>query len=47
MVPKAIMLNLVSFTKENMQKELLSVLYKSQRYETFSDKIKPFFSKKK
>jgi len=30
MVPKAIMLNLVSYTKENMQRELLSALYKSQ-----------------
>lgn len=30
MVPKSIMLNLVNYTKENMQKELLSSLYKSQ-----------------
>jgi hypothetical protein len=29
-VPKSIMLNLVNYTKENMQKELLSSLYKSQ-----------------
>jgi len=30
MVPKAIMLNLVVHSKENMQKELLNSLYKSQ-----------------
>ena len=30
MVPKAVMLNLVNFTKDNLQKELLNSLYKSQ-----------------
>lgn len=29
-VPKAVMLNLVNYTKENMQKELLSVLYRNK-----------------
>ena len=33
MVPKAIMLNLVNYAKENMQKELLNDLYKNRSYE--------------
>jgi len=33
MVPKAVMLNLVNYAKENMQKELLTDLYKNKAYE--------------
>lgn len=33
MVPKAIMLNLVAFTKEEMQRELLENMYKSEEFD--------------
>ena len=33
MVPKAIMLNLVTYTKEEMQKELLENMYKTEEFD--------------
>jgi dynamin 1-like protein len=33
MVPKAIMLNLVTWTKDEMQKELMENMYKSEQFD--------------
>ena len=33
MVPKAIMLNLVTWTKDEMQKELMEKMYKSEEFD--------------